>query len=189
MADHDAAANLEMEALANRVVEQAAMRARFPHKDSGLLAIFVIFICSLWPVLINTAFRVMLVPKEWLNVAPTLEVTPLCKAFRVILPAVAPTIMTGMRISVGTAWLAIAAAKMLVGGTGIGYFVWNEWNNLNTHYYPIRNYLLDFLIGRSKIFDQEIAGRIHDPKNPPLVMPGISEAPTERRPAPALAGA
>jgi nitrate/nitrite transport system permease protein len=53
------------------------------------------------------------------------------KAFQVVLPAAAPTIMTGMRISVGIAWLVIVAAEMLVGGTGIGYFVWNEWNNLS----------------------------------------------------------
>jgi nitrate/nitrite transport system permease protein len=64
-------------------------------------------------------------------VANTLEVKPLRKAFLVILPAAAPTIVTGMRISMGIAWLVIVAAEMLVGGTGIGYFVWNEWNNLS----------------------------------------------------------
>ena len=94
-------------------------------------AIFVIFICSLWPMLINTAFGVAGVRKEWLNVARTLEVGPLRKAFTIILPAAAPTILTGMRISIGIAWLVIVAAEMLVGGTGIGYFVWNEWNNLS----------------------------------------------------------
>jgi nitrate/nitrite transport system permease protein len=93
--------------------------------------IFVIFICSVWPMLINTAFGVASVKREWLNVASTLEVTPLRKAFQVILPAAAPTILTGMRISMGIAWLVIVAAEMLVGGTGIGYFVWNEWNNLS----------------------------------------------------------
>ena len=71
------------------------------------------------------------VRREWLNVARTLEVSPLRKAFLVILPAAAPTILTGMRISIGIAWLVIVAAEMLVGGTGIGYFVWNEWNNLS----------------------------------------------------------
>jgi nitrate/nitrite transport system permease protein len=105
--------------------------ALFTLKDSGISAVFVIFICSLWPMLINTAFGVAAVRKEWLNVAKTLEVGPLRKAFRVILPAAAPTIMTGMRISIGIAWLVIVAAEMLVGGTGIGYFVWNEWNNLS----------------------------------------------------------
>lgn len=105
--------------------------ALFTLKDSGISAVFVIFICSLWPMLINTAFGVASVRREWLNVARTLEVGPFKKAFRVILPAAAPTIMTGMRISIGIAWLVIVAAEMLVGGTGIGYFVWNEWNNLS----------------------------------------------------------
>ena len=105
--------------------------ALYTIKDSGLSAIFVIFICSLWPMLINTAFGVAAVRKEWLNVARTLEVPPLRRAFTVILPAAAPTIVTGMRISIGIAWLVIVAAEMLLGGTGIGYFVWNEWNNLS----------------------------------------------------------
>jgi nitrate/nitrite transport system permease protein len=100
-------------------------------KDSNVSGIFVIFICSVWPMLINTAFGVASVKREWLNVAMTLEVSALRKAFRVILPAAAPTILTGMRISMGIAWLVIVAAEMLVGGTGIGYFVWNEWNNLS----------------------------------------------------------
>ena len=105
--------------------------ALYTIKDSSISSIFVIFICSLWPMLINTAFGVASVRKEWLNVARTLEVGPLRRAFTVILPAAAPTIVTGMRISIGIAWLVIVAAEMLVGGTGIGYFVWNEWNNLS----------------------------------------------------------
>jgi nitrate/nitrite transport system permease protein len=105
--------------------------ALYTIKDSGISAIFVIFICSVWPMLINTAFGVSAVRKEWLNVARTLEVPPIRKAFTIILPAAAPTIVTGMRISIGIAWLVIVAAEMLVGGTGIGYFVWNEWNNLS----------------------------------------------------------
>jgi nitrate/nitrite transport system permease protein len=105
--------------------------ALYTIKDSGLSSIFVIFICSLWPMLINTAFGVGSVRKEWLDVARTLEVGPLRRAFTIILPAAAPTILTGMRISIGIAWLVIVAAEMLVGGTGIGYFVWNEWNNLS----------------------------------------------------------
>jgi nitrate/nitrite transport system permease protein len=105
--------------------------ALYTLKDSSVSGIFVIFICSVWPMLINTAFGVASVKREWLNVANTLEVNPLRKAFFVILPAAAPTIVTGMRISMGIAWLVIVAAEMLVGGTGIGYFVWNEWNNLS----------------------------------------------------------
>jgi len=94
-------------------------------------AIFVIFICSIWPMLINTAFGVAGVRKDWVNVARTHELGPLKTAWIVILPAAAPTILTGMRISIGIAWLVIVAAEMLVGGTGIGYYVWNEWNNLD----------------------------------------------------------
>jgi nitrate/nitrite transport system permease protein len=105
--------------------------ALYTIKDSSLSSIFVIFICSLWPMLINTAFGVASVRREWLNVARTLEVGTLRRAFTIILPAAAPTIVTGMRISIGIAWLVIVAAEMLVGGTGIGYFVWNEWNNLS----------------------------------------------------------
>ena len=105
--------------------------ALYTIKDSGLSSIFVIFICSLWPTMINTAFGVAQVRKEWLNVAKTLEVGTFRRALTIILPAAAPTILTGMRISIGIAWLVIVAAEMLVGGTGIGYFVWNEWNNLS----------------------------------------------------------
>jgi nitrate/nitrite transport system permease protein len=105
--------------------------ALYTIKDSGLSSVFVIFICSLWPTMINTAFGVASVRREWLNVARTLEVSTLRRAFTIILPAAAPTILTGMRISIGIAWLVIVAAEMLVGGTGIGYFVWNEWNNLS----------------------------------------------------------
>ncbi|KAB1071198.1 nitrate ABC transporter permease [Methylobacterium planeticum] len=115
--------------------------ALYTIKDSGLSAIFVIFICSLWPMLINTAFGVSGTRKEWLNVARTLEVGPIRRAFTVILPAAAPTILTGMRISIGIAWLVIVAAEMLVGGTGIGYFVWNEWNNLS-----INNVIVSILV-------------------------------------------
>lgn len=105
--------------------------ALYTIKDASASSIFVIFICSLWPMLINTAHGVANVKKDWLDVSRTLEVNPLRKAFRVILPAAAPTILAGMRISMGIAWLVIVAAEMLVGGTGIGYFVWNEWNNLS----------------------------------------------------------
>lgn len=105
--------------------------ALYTLKDSTISSVFVIFICSVWPMLVNTAFGVASVRREWINVARTLEVGRIRTALTVILPAAAPTIMTGMRISVGIAWLVIVAAEMLVGGTGIGYFVWNEWNNLS----------------------------------------------------------
>ena len=105
--------------------------ALFIIKDSETSSIFVIFICSIWPMLINTAFGVAGVRRDWVNVARTHELSPLRTALTVILPAAAPTVLTGMRISIGIAWLVIVAAEMLVGGTGIGYYVWNEWNNLD----------------------------------------------------------
>jgi nitrate/nitrite transport system permease protein len=105
--------------------------ALYTIKDSAVSSIFVIFICSIWPMLLNTAFGVASVRREWLNVARTLEAGTWKTAIRVILPAAAPTIVTGMRISIGIAWLVIVAAEMLVGGTGIGYWVWNQWNNLS----------------------------------------------------------
>ncbi|WP_459615228.1 nitrate ABC transporter permease [Bordetella sp. 2513F-2] len=105
--------------------------ALYTIRDAGISAVFVIFVCSLWPMLINTAFGVMSVRRDWLNVARTLEVSRLRTVLHVVLPAAAPTIMTGMRISIGIAWLVIVAAEMLIGGTGVGYFVWNEWNNLS----------------------------------------------------------
>jgi len=130
--------------------------ALYTIKDSSISSIFVIFICSIWPMLINTAFGVASVRKEWLNVAKTLEVKPLRTAFRVILPAAAPTIMTGMRIAIGIAWLVIVAAEMLVGGTGIGYFVWNEWNNLS-----ITNVIAAiFFIGLVGMVLDQILGRL-----------------------------
>jgi nitrate/nitrite transport system permease protein len=105
--------------------------ALFVIRDSNLSAIFVIFICSIWPMLVNTAYGVASVRNDWLNVAKTHELSSLRTAFTVILPAAAPTILTGMRISIGIAWLVIVAAEMLVGGTGIGYYIWNQWNNLD----------------------------------------------------------
>jgi nitrate/nitrite transport system permease protein len=105
--------------------------ALYTIKDSAASSIFVIFICSVWPMLINTAHGVASVRREWLNVARTLEAGTWRTCVQVILPAAAPVILTGMRISMGIAWLVIVAAEMLVGNLGIGYFVWNEWNNLS----------------------------------------------------------
>jgi nitrate/nitrite transport system permease protein len=130
--------------------------ALYTIKDSNLSSIFVIFICSVWPMLINTAFGVASVRREWINVAKTLEVNNARMAWRVILPAAAPTILTGMRISIGIAWLVIVAAEMLVGGTGIGYFVWNEWNNLSITgvisaivFIGLVGMLLDFVLAKA----------------------------------------
>ena len=105
-------------------------------------------------LLVGEYVGVSAVRKEWINVARTLEVGSMRRAFTVILPAAAPTILTGMRISIGIAWLVIVAAEMLVGGTGIGYFVWNEWNNLS-----ITNVIIAILvIGLvGMMFDQILA--------------------------------
>lgn len=129
--------------------------ALFIIKDSEQSAIFVIFICSIWPMLINTAFGVANVRSDWISVARTHELSQFKTAFQVILPAAAPTILTGMRISIGIAWLVIVAAEMLVGGTGIGYYVWNEWNNLDLNsvifsilMIGVVGMMLDFALGR-----------------------------------------
>jgi nitrate/nitrite transport system permease protein len=100
-------------------------------QDSELTAIFVIAITSIWPTLINTKFGVAGVSDDYLNVAKTLGASRWRTISKVILPAAAPNIVSGLRISIGISWLVIVAAEILVGGTGLGYFVWNEWNNLS----------------------------------------------------------
>jgi nitrate/nitrite transport system permease protein len=100
-------------------------------RDSGQAAVLVIVMSSLWPTLANTAFGVASIKRDYLNVAAILQLSWPRRLLTVILPAAAPAILAGLRISVGSAWVAIVAAEMLVGGTGIGYFVWNEWNNLS----------------------------------------------------------
>ena len=99
-------------------------------KDSTQAAILVIFMSSLWPTLANTAFGVATIKRDYLNVAAILQLSWPRRLVTVVLPAAAPAIVAGLRISIGSAWVAIVAAEMLIGGTGIGYFVWNEWNNL-----------------------------------------------------------
>lgn len=94
-------------------------------------AIFVIFITSLWPTLINTALGVASVPKDYLQVAEVLEMSQWRKMTKILWPASLPYIFTGLRISLGIAWLVIVAVEMLTGGIGIGFFVWDEWNRLN----------------------------------------------------------
>jgi nitrate/nitrite transport system permease protein len=94
-------------------------------------AIFVIFITSLWPTVINTAEGVSSVNKDFLNVARVLEMPRWKQIYKIILPASLPYIFTGLRISLGIAWLVIVAVEMLTGGRGIGFFVWDEWNRLN----------------------------------------------------------
>lgn len=98
-------------------------------RDSEKTGVFIIFISSIWPTLINTAFGVANVNQEYLDVAKTLGSSRIRTIFKVIIPAALPNIVSGLRISMGIAWLVIVAAEMLL-GTGLGYFIWNEWNNL-----------------------------------------------------------
>lgn len=100
-------------------------------KDSEATALFVIGITSIWPTLINTKFGVSHVDSSYLDVARTLGASRWRTIWKVILPAAAPNIVAGLRISIGISWLVIVAAEILVGGTGLGYFIWNEWNNLS----------------------------------------------------------
>ena len=100
-------------------------------KGANPAAIWTIFICSIWPMVINTAVGVQRVPQDYMNVARVLNLSE-WKIFTTILfPSVLPYMLTGVRLAVGTAWLVIVAAEMLTGGVGIGFWVWDEWNNLN----------------------------------------------------------
>lgn len=92
---------------------------------------WTIFICSIWPMVINTADGVRRIPDDYLNVARVLQLSEWTVMRRILFPAVLPAILTGVRLSIGIAWLVIVAAEMLTGGLGIGFWIWNEWNNLN----------------------------------------------------------
>ena len=100
-------------------------------KAANPAAIWTIFICSIWPMIINTAVGVQRVPIDYLNVARVLNLSEWKVITRILFPAVLPYMLTGVRLSVSTAWLVIVAAEMLTGGVGIGFWVWDEWNNLN----------------------------------------------------------
>ncbi len=100
-------------------------------KAANPAAIWTIFICSIWPMIINTAVGVQRVPSDYLNVARVLNLSEWKVFTKILFPAVLPYMLTGVRLSVGTAWLVIVAAEMLTGGVGIGFWVWDEWNNLN----------------------------------------------------------
>ena len=92
---------------------------------------WTIFICSVWPMVINTAEGVQRIPQDYLNVARVLNLSEWTVMRKILFPAVLPAVLTGVRLSVGIAWLVIVAAEMLTGGLGIGFWIWNEWNNLN----------------------------------------------------------
>ncbi|WP_414704106.1 nitrate ABC transporter permease [Pseudomonas sp. UBA2684] len=101
---------------------------------AGPASIWVIFISSIWPIILNTAAGVASVPQDYLNVARVLKLSEWKVLTRILFPAVLPHLMTGIRLAIGVAWLVIVAAEMLTGGTGLGFWVWDEWNNLNVEH-------------------------------------------------------
>ena len=136
-------------------------------QDINMTAISTIFITSIWPIIINTELGVKSVNDDYMNVAKVLQFTPMEKVFKIILPVAVPYIFTGMRLSLGIAWLVIVAAEMLTGGIGIGFWIWDEYNNLN--YYNIIigiiivglvGYFLDLIMGKiANYFDYTKRGR------------------------------
>jgi nitrate/nitrite transport system permease protein len=139
----------------------------FIFQDITMTAISTIFITSIWPIIINTALGVRSVSEDYMNVAKVLQFTPLEKIRKIILPVAIPFIFTGMRLSLGIAWLVIVAAEMLTGGIGIGFWIWDEYNNLNYHNIIIGimivgliGFLLDIMMGKiADFFDYRKRGR------------------------------
>ncbi|MCC3409479.1 MAG: nitrate ABC transporter permease [Microcoleus sp. PH2017_10_PVI_O_A] len=121
-------------------------------------AIFVIFITSLWPTIINTALGVSSVSKDYLDVARVLEMPRWRRITKIILPASLPYIFTGLRISLGIAWLVIVAVEMLTGGVGIGFFVWDEWSRLNLS----SVFLAVFVIGLTGLLLDWAVGKVQE---------------------------
>ena len=103
-------------------------------KGANPAAIWTIFISSIWPMIINTAMGVRQIPADYMNVAKVLNLSEWKIFTRILFPAVLPFVLTGVRLSIGVAWLVIVAAEMLTGGVGIGFWVWDEWNNLNVQH-------------------------------------------------------
>jgi nitrate/nitrite transport system permease protein len=103
-------------------------------KEAQPAAVWVIFISSIWPMIINTAVGVTRVPQDYLNVARVLRLSEWKVFTKILFPAVLPYMLTGVRLSIGVAWLVIVAAEMLTGGVGLGFWVWDEWNNLNVEH-------------------------------------------------------
>jgi nitrate/nitrite transport system permease protein len=111
-------------------------------KGANPAAIWTIFICSIWPMVINTAVGVQRVPQDYMNVARVLNLSEWKILTKILFPAVLPYMLTGVRLAVGTAWLVIVAAEMLTGGVGIGFWVWDEWNNLNVQHIIIAIFVI-----------------------------------------------
>lgn len=103
-------------------------------KAANPAAIWTIFISSIWPMIINTAMGVRQIPQDYTNVAKVLNLSEWKVFTKILFPAVLPYVLTGVRLSIGVAWLVIVAAEMLTGGVGIGFWVWDEWNNLNVQH-------------------------------------------------------
>src|SRR6266850_810500 len=103
-------------------------------KAANPAAIYAIFVCSLWPMIANTAVGVRQIPQDYLNVARVLNLSEWKVFTKILFPAVLPYMITGVRLSIGVAWLVIVAAEMLTGGVGIGFWVWDEWNNLKVEH-------------------------------------------------------
>ncbi|MEO7337483.1 MAG: nitrate ABC transporter permease [Caldimonas sp.] len=114
-------------------------------KGANPAAIWTIFICSIWPMIINTAVGVQRVPSDYMNVARVLNLSEWKILTKILFPAVLPYLLTGVRLAVGTAWLVIVAAEMLTGGVGIGFWVWDEWNNLNVANIIIAIFVIGFV--------------------------------------------
>jgi nitrate/nitrite transport system permease protein len=139
----------------------------FIFQDINMTAISTIFVTSIWPIIINTALGVKSVSNDYMNVAKVLRFTPLEKITKIILPVAIPYIFTGMRLSLGIAWLVIVAAEMLTGGIGIGFWIWDEYNNLAYHniilgiiVVGIVGFILDLIMGRiADYFDYRKKGR------------------------------
>jgi len=111
-------------------------------KAANPAAIWVIFITAVWPMIINTAVGVSKVPQDYMNVAKVLNLSEWKVVTKILLPYVMPYMMTGVRLSIGAAWLVIVAAEMLTGGMGIGFWVWDEWNNLNVEHIIIAIFIV-----------------------------------------------
>jgi nitrate/nitrite transport system permease protein len=111
-------------------------------KAANPASIYVIFICSLWPMIVNTAVGVRQIPQDYLNVARVLNLSEWKVFTKILLPAVLPYMLTGVRLSIGVAWLVIVAAEMLTGGVGIGFWVWDEWNNLKVDHILIAIFVI-----------------------------------------------
>jgi nitrate/nitrite transport system permease protein len=122
-------------------------------KENNSAAYFVIFITAVWPILINTTVGVQQIPQDYINVKRVLKLSKITYFFKILLPAALPYIFTGLRIGIGLSWLAIIAAEMLIGGVGIGFFIWDSYNNayldriiLALVYVGVVGYLLDLLV-------------------------------------------